>query len=705
LLGGGHSHIQVLKRFGMTPVPGIRLTIVSRELASPYSGMLPGHVAGLYSEEQMHFDLPKLAGFAGARLIHDEATAIDLQNNQLEMAGHPPLRFDLLSVNIGGVPLGVSQHVTAVKPIGSFLPKWRSVQAAIQPGQRVAVVGGGAGGCELALAMRTALPDNVSVTIVCTELLPGFAETANRLLRNSLFERQVELIEDFRVTSATTAAVSSDDGREVEADHIFWVTGVAAAPLLRDSGITVDDQGFVVVDAHLRSISHPQVFAAGDIACLQGQQRPKSGVFAVRQGPVLADNLTRSLLDKPLRRYRAQEDFLVLMGTGNKQAIASRGSWAAQGRWAWWWKHWIDTRFMKRFGDPPVMTPEAFDLPKALKADAPDAMRCGGCGAKLGASPLLRALSRLPDQNFSQVALGIGDDAAIIQSNGPVILTIDGFRSLINDPYLFGRITAHHSLNDILAMGGEGVSALALATVPLMAEAMMEDDLFQMLKGAVDVLNEHGVPLVGGHSAEGAELSLALTVTGQLTDRGALAKSGLSPGQVIVLTKPLGTGVLLAAHMRGSLPASALEAAVRALDTSNAAGVDVLVDCGASALTDVSGFGFAGHLSEMLRASNTGARIDVARIPSLPLAKELLRDGISSSLQENNAQALADYAGADALTPAAELLADPQTAGGMLAGVPADRLQECLARLHEAGYPQATAVGEVTRDEWRLVDA
>lgn len=694
----------MLKRFGMKPQPGVRLTVVSREMDSPYSGMLPGYVAGLYAPESLHFDLARLAIFAGARLIHDEAIELDLEQKQVRLASHPPARFDVLSLNVGGVPLGVSDHVIPVKPISRFIPRWEEARSRIGPRSRVAVVGGGAGGVELAMAMRSSLPPGTSITVTCTELLPGLPAGAAGLVRAALERRGVELLENFRVTSATAAALSAEDGRHLEAEHVFWVTGVTAAPFLRSSGLAVDEQGFVVVDDHLRSVSHPDVFAAGDVAALDGQPRPKSGVYAVREGPVLATNLRRSLVGRRLSRFRAQERFLVLIGTGDKRAVASRGNFAVQGRWVWWWKDFIDRRFMRRFNRLPSMPEPRLDLPRFLRSEAPDPMRCGGCGAKLGASPLLRVLSRLPAQNFSQVALGIGDDAALVKSDGDVILTVDGFRSLISDPYLFGRITAHHSLNDVLAMGGTPVSALALATVPLMAEPLMEDDLFQMLSGAVDVLNGHGVPLVGGHSAEGAELSLALTVTGRLDAGPLLTKSGLEPGDALILTKPLGTGVVLAAHMRGLLPSSELLAALASLDASNADAVRVLRGHGVHALTDVSGFGFAGHLSEMLRASNVGADVDVDAIPALPGANRLLGRGIESSLQANNLQALNDFIGPVPGDPAFALLADPQTAGGLLAGVPADRVDDCLDMLRRAGYPSATAVGQVTdpANGWQL---
>jgi selenide,water dikinase len=389
--------------------------------------------------------------------------------------------------------------------------------------------------------------------------------------------------------------------------------------------------------------------------------------------------------------------------------VAARGRWATEGRWVWWWKDWIDRRFVRKFEELPEMAPPPPPVPRRLRDETPDPMRCGGCGAKLGADPLRRALGRLPAQQPLEqchgIAMGIGDDAAVLHvERAELLLTVDGFRSLVDDAYLFGRITAHHSLNDVLAMGGRGLAALALATVPLMAEAMMEEELYQLLKGAVDVLNEHGVPLVGGHSAEGAELGLALSVTG--VQHGApLAKAGLEPGDALLLTKPLGTGAVLAGHMRGRTPSDQLAAALRVMDQSNAAALEVLRAHGVHALTDVTGFGLLGHLGEMLRASGTGATVHLDRVPLLPGARALVQDGIVSSLQVNNEQALADYELCELTSAEAplRLLLDPQTSGGLLAGVPAESAGPCLEALHGAGYRRAAVVGTVTDRAWRVV--
>ena len=331
--------------------------------------------------------------------------------------------------------------------------------------------------------------------------------------------------------------------------------------------------------------------------------------------------------------------------------------------------------------------------------------RCvvAACGAKLAADPLRRVLARLPVQSSENVVLGIGDDAALVRNNGiGTLLTVDGFRAMTSDPYLFGRIAAHHSLNDIFAMGASPVAALALVTVPLMAESLMEEDLFQMLSGVTDVLGEHGVALAGGHSAEGAELSIGLTVTGS-AGADSLTKSGAQIGDQLIVTKPLGTGVILAAAMRGKTPAASVMAAASAMDQSNADAVVILRAHGVHALTDVTGFGLVGHLGEILRASGCGAKLLADNVPLLD-GVEALMPTVSSSLQTANELALNDFElrGRTMLDPRVRALADPQTSGGLLASIARDQAQACLAACTDAGY-RAAVVGEVTSaDHWLI---
>jgi len=271
---------------------------------------------------------------------------------------------------------------------------------------------------------------------------------------------------------------------------------------------------------------------------------------------------------------------------------------------------------------------------------------------------------------------------------------VDFFRALVGDPYLFGRIAATHALGDIYAMGGVPETALAIAALPPARPAITEHDLFHMLKGGTEVLEAAGASLVGGHSAEGAEMALGFAVTGRMRPGRLMRKAGLRPGDRLILTKPLGTGVILAAEMRGRARARIVEGAIETMLQPAAAASAVFAAHSATACTDVTGFGLLGHLLEMLAVSSADARLDPDSIPALDGALDLIGAGIASSLNPGNQTALAALTDADPDAPLTGLMIDPQTAGGLLAGVPAARAAACLAELRAAGY-RAAEIGVV----------
>lgn len=693
LVGGGHSHVQVVKSLGMNPAPGVRVTLISEQPRAAYSGMLPGCLAGQYPSAQIHIRLLPLCVNSGVRFIQAQVSGLDLQNNRILFNDRPPLAFDIVSLNCGAQPLVAPDQGVAVKPISEFLPVWKTLLDQVQQGRvaKVSVVGAGAGGVELALASRAALPKHVRVELYGPKLLKEHSRAAVKQVRKVLAEKSIEHIE---------ARFSGADAKQH--DHqILWVTDVKAPAWVANSGLDTDDLGFVRVDEHLRSVSHSSVFAAGDIAHLINQSRPKAGVYAVRAGAVLARNLASAIqglaLQSRKHRYRAQHSHLTLINCADGTAIASRGRWAGRGKFWWWLKDRIDKAFIARFSDFAAMPEAPALVSEALQAELPDeSMRCGGCGAKVAAEPLRRVLSRLPKQEAAYVSLGIGDDAAqIINPGARTLLSVDGFRAMIDDPYLFGRIAAHHSLNDIYAMAAVPTAALAFVTLPFMAVRMMEEELFQVLSGAVSVLNEANVPLVGGHSAEGVELSIALTITGNGSEQ-PLTKGNACSGDAVILTKALGTGVLLAAAMRGEDGAQGLTACIASMNQSNATAVDILQNHGVHALTDVTGFGLLGHLGEMLRASHLGSELHLSDVPFLPGATAAFSSGVRSSLHGANEQALLDFRVSEALAtdPRLSALVDPQTSGGLLAAVPLDKASQCIAALHEAGFLAASVIGE-----------
>jgi selenide,water dikinase len=372
LLGGGHSHVAVLKHFGMQPMPGVRLTLVSRAVDTPYSGMVPGLIAGHYSRDDAYIDLQPLARFARARAIYDEAIGLDLARRHVRLKNRPPITYDVLSIDIGSTPnlrvAGAAEHAVAVKPIDQLLDRWSALTARLRADdskRRIAVVGGGAGGVELLLAVQYALRRLFTPTsggddrfeyylfTAGEHLLPSHNASVRRRFERVLAERHVSVHCGSPVVEVTADAIRTADGRTHRIDEKLWTTEAAAAPWLADSGLAVDEQGFVQVSRTLQSTSHPEVFATGDAAAMVHDPRPKSGVFAVRQGPPLSRNLRRTLLGQPLEPYHPQRQFLSLISTGDRYAIASRGPIAFEGAWVWRWKDWIDRRFMHTYNDLP----------------------------------------------------------------------------------------------------------------------------------------------------------------------------------------------------------------------------------------------------------------------------------------------------------------------------------------------------------------
>ncbi|MCB1884575.1 MAG: FAD-dependent oxidoreductase [Geminicoccaceae bacterium] len=363
LVGGGHAHVIVLRRFIEKPCPGLRLTLVSDEVEAPYSGMLPGLVAGHYAFDEAHIHLRPLAARAGARFVEARVDGLDLDAGQVRLRGRAPIAFDLLSINVGstpgmdGVP-GAREHALPVKPVPAFLARWERLlerAAGSRSPLRLLVVGGGAGGVELALSAQYALerragadPDLRLVT-GGDAILPGHGAGARRILGRILGERGVRVETGRRVVAVEPGLARCGDGGTIPFDALFWVTGASAPAWLRRTGLALDAKGFIRVDWTLRSISDARVFAAGDVASVEGEPRPKSGVFAVRQGPLLADNLRRAARGRDLRRKVPQRRFLNLIGTGDEGAIASYAGLAVEGSWVWRLKRWIDRRFVRRF--------------------------------------------------------------------------------------------------------------------------------------------------------------------------------------------------------------------------------------------------------------------------------------------------------------------------------------------------------------------
>jgi selenide,water dikinase len=735
LIGGGHSHVVVLKRFGMQPEPGVRLTVICTDVHTPYSGMLPGYVSGHYSYDDVHIDLARLAVFAGARLYRDEVVGIDRVAQKVLCRNRPPVAYDCLSINIGSTPrlsgvLGADEFATPVKPITRFNQRWLALLARVQQHTqgllRIAVVGAGAGGVELLLSMQYRLRQELQsrgrdtallefcLLNAADSILPKHNARVRQKFTRVLAERGVQVHLNAEVTRVESDMLICADGLEVAADEIMWVTQAGGAPWLQGTGLALNEGGFVRVNDQLQTLTDPRIFAAGDIAAMQNYPLEKAGVFAVRMGPPLADNLRLSVQGRTLQAYRPQSSWLALISTGNRYAVASRGALGFWGDWVWRWKDRIDRNFMRKFSEFPGMPaqPAASTSPasqltlnpdESLQALSAMAMRCGGCGAKVGATVLSRALGQLQVVQRADVLIGLHDpdDAAVVRvpPGKALVHSVDFFRAFIDDPYLFGKVAANHALGDIFAMGAQPQSATAIATVPPGLEAKVEDLLFQMMSGAVEMLNEAGCALVGGHTGEGSELALGFAVNGLIDESlvSVMRKGGMQPGDVLILTKPIGTGTLFAAHARLAAKGRWIDAALQSMVQSNRLGAQCLREFGATACTDLTGFGLLGHLVEMTKPSKVDAEIVLSAFPLLDGALETVAAGIVSSLQAANVRLRRALRNPEAFVshPRYPLIFDPQTAGGLLASVPAIQAHACVAALQAMGYVHTAIIGRV----------
>jgi len=625
--------------------------------------------------------------------------------------------------------------------------------------RRVWIQGGGAAAIELAFALR-ARGLGPELGLRGEELRLG-SRAANRLAERWLTNAGIAIHRGQQPPVPAEPA-----GVPTLACTGSWVPGWLAA-----AGLPQDGRGRLLTEASLQVQGQPRIFASGDCGVIASQPRPPSGVWAVRAAPVLAENLELLLAggdpsssfdrdsrshghrdghrnsnssgssdshNKKLRQWRPQAWALQLLADGGvagaPRALAGWGPLTlGPSRWLWRWKDRIDRRFMALFEPPAAMAGEA-------------AMACRGCAAKLAATPLAAALERLAQAQSAQdqpAAKPIPrDDAAVIgqTAHGELLLqSVDGFPALVDDPWLNGRLTTLHACSDLWACGARVDSVLALVTLPQAAPNLQVDLLHQTLAGVQSVLEPLQARLLGGHTMEArdgikpeAGLAVSLSANGLVAPERHWPKGPLAPGDVLILTRGLGSGVLFAAAMAGAARPEWLDDALALMQQSQAPVVEILAAHGCRACTDITGFGLLGHLGEMLASAPAPEALRVEliaeAIPSLPGAIELLQTGYASSLAPANAAAL-DLLEAQVMlvtTSAASqsathqsaahpskahpskahqsavnktallgLLIDPQTCGPLLAALPAEQGDAAVAALRAAGFGQAALVARV----------
>ena len=693
LLGIGHTNAHVVRMWGMNAIPDTDLTCISNFGVATYSGMLPAVLAGQNTTEEMEIDLVKLCSVVGARLILNQVTGLDHDKNEVLFADRPAVPYDALSIGIGSVPSIADvaiegESMIKIKPMQTFLDRLGKKYLALcdlkqNKPVKVAVVGGGVAGVEVAFCLPAFLegltqrPFEISLLTRGEDILPGaLASTRQRTLAE-FARRKVTVRPRSSVKKVTQDHLQLVDETKIPADLVIWATGASAPEFLQQLDLPTDDRGFLAVDDCLQTTSGRPVFAVGDTGTMVNHRLPKAGVYAVRQGPVLWENLSRILDQRTLKSYVPQPSFLSLINKGDGTAIGQWKGKSFEGKWVMRLKDRIDGKFMKMFRVKPM--------------DADGEMQCKGCGCKLAARDLdsvVGSIDGIEAEDAAEIGLNSGDR---------IVASTDFFTSPFTDAYLSGRVAALHSASDILCSGAQVNSALANVVLPEGDSDSQQRILGDFLEGARQEFDAMGAKIVGGHTIVGPRMEAGFTVIGQSASPDLIRKRNLKLGDVLFVTKPLGIGMLLAAHMRGRCSALGYTSVIQTMLERQHQLAKIAVDFGITAGTDITGFGLAGHLLEMLNTSDVSATIDLSMIDLIPGINEALENGIESTLAPSNRKSVRNIKSALAAQEHSvyPVLFDPQTCGGFLFGTHESIAEKFQSAALDAGFT-INAIGHVT---------
>ena len=700
LLGAGHTHTHIIRMWRMQPIPHTRLTCISDHTMATYSGMMAGTLAGNYEPSDMEIDLVRLCASCGVRFVHGKVVGLDVESRRLLLEDRPAVNYDLLSVGIGSrpaLPPG-GERGLSIKPMQTFLDRLRAtidntLEIQTDEAPQIAIVGGGASGVEIAFCLQqffiqnhtnTTVP-NITIVDSGQQILAGMPPRTQQLANREIQRRGIQLRLNSRITKVDgERQLVFADGQQWEPDMVLWATSAKPPALLESLELPLDERGFLLTRNTLQSTGNDRVFAVGDTGTVEEERCPKAGVFAVRQGPVLWENLRRKIEGKQLREWKPQSHFLTLLNTGDHRAILTYRGLSFHARWCWRLKNRIDTKFMAMYQsyDPPEMMSASEDS----SADVELSKQCGGCGSKMSASVLQKSLPALQQAKHDHVLMGLDppDDIALLaqRPGRATAISTDFFSAFVDDPFLLGRIAALNALSDLHAKGATPRAALSIAILPHGSDEQQARMLNDLLAGAVQVFRPVGVSIVGGHSTMGPKLTFGFTIVGDADAESVMRKSALTLGDRLVLTKPLGTGVLLAAHMQAACRAEWWTPLVETMLLSNQHAATTAAEIGVSSATDVTGFGLAAHLLEMLKSSDLKAEVSLGSLPLLAGATELLKEGFESTLAPSNRESCCGLYLAPDLQdqPATKILFDPQTSGGLLLAVTENRLDQLLAQ-------------------------
>ena len=717
LIGGGHSHLSVLMKLSKKPLNGNRITLITNEIDTPYSGMIPGYIEGIYSWRDSHIDLYRLCLKLNVRFIHAEVERVSAYEKEIYFKDRPKIKFDVLSINTGIQSnnreiKGAAKYCLPVKPISkltnNFLNKITNFKS-------IAFIGGGAGSVELALAIKKRflnINQDIKITIITGKrgLLSTFPQKTKLTSLKTLEKFKIDIIEYKRVLEVKPKQIILSDKSLLKIDKAILSTNSMTPKWLAKSDILLTKDNYILVNKSFQT-NYKYVFASGDVIDFNNQNLKKAGVFAVRSGKPLAINIKQFILGKKLVEYKFNKNYLALIGTSKRSAIATKYNLTFNSRFFFYLKKYIDQNFIKKFSDFRIRKKFTLD---ALKTDVlnifvkhkekitdkSDIMQCKGCAAKVPLNALKQALPK--------DIVSTSEDAVSVPGHPELYQTVDMISSIITDPFLLGKIAANHSISDMVSVNSKITSAMMILQLPLSKTEINSRDLEQVLLGANEIFKTIDCPLIGGHTMIGKDKDpiIGFSILGQKQKKIKIVKNRrkIKTKDLLILTEKIGSGLIFAGINNYLIDSYFQTDVIKQMIKGNLNFGKISNHLNILSMTDITGFGLANHLLNLIKRDNskTGLTIYPNKIPLFQGVNECLNKDIKSSLFKSNY----DIAQKDIIykrdkSKLDNILYDPQTVGGIAFIIPQEEKYKHFKVLKENNI-KFTEIGFVNNIENKI---
>ena len=668
LVGGGHANIQVLRELCMKNYQGLHTILVSKEYHATYSGMTPGFFFNKFSQQEIDIDLQRLCFNAGATFIKDEVIDLDLQHNKIKLLKYPSINFDILSLNTGSISNYQNLNIESfsncinVKPISDLVKKLPEIDNIVSKENCcVSIIGSGIAAYEISFSLKQRYLDKVKINIIGDKHLSekNINKQTKRKLNQIARDMGIELIEG-RVKQIKSDYLVLSNNENIKSNLNLLSTGADISPWITKTELLKSESGFVAVNKYLQSLNFENIFVTGDIADIEGFQRSKSGVMAVRQGQILKKNIFLKIQNKSMVKFKAQKNWLYLIGTYHNKAILNYHSISIHSSWCWYLKVLIDKKFIKKFSFPnkKIMNKKLIGTKNILEN-----MYCQGCGSKASKNSLVNYLSK---KNENQL---LSDASTIEHSSTKIIQSIDHIKLFSSmNPYDFGIISYLHSKNDILAAGGLIKSLSVSIGIPFADDRVESFFLEYFMEGIKSESIKDKAIIASGHTYQTHEPGITLNMNGQFDLQSH--KDMAQENDLIYLSKPLGTGYLLAAYYLNSplVLSQDIQKLFNFLKIDNQFAYEAAKNNECTTMTDISGFGLASHLGDICYSSNLSAKINLSSQILINDKTSILKN-FESTGYHNNYKSNSQNIYIKNSNNLEKILYDPQTNGPMLMAI------------------------------------